>query len=167
MKAQGGLRPLYGVASRELTGGAIKTIRSFKIRIYPTAEQEELLWKHIGSCRYIWNYMLALQQTRYENGEKHLSAFDMNKLLTPLKKEEDHAWLKEVSISSLQRTCADLAQAYSDFFKKSKRHPKFKSRKKSKKSYPVSIDTFYLKDGKAVKVQNRFRPSRRTRHKVF
>ena len=36
-------------------------IRSFKVRLYPTKEQEELMWKHVNCSRFIWNYMLALQ----------------------------------------------------------------------------------------------------------
>ena len=28
-------------------------IKSFKIRLYPTKEQEQLMWKHIGACRFI------------------------------------------------------------------------------------------------------------------
>lgn len=26
--------------------------KGYKIRLYPTKEQEELMWKHIGSCRF-------------------------------------------------------------------------------------------------------------------
>ena len=53
-------------------------IRSFKVRLYPTKEQEELMWKHINCYRFIWNYMLALQNERYKNGEKYLSFFSKN-----------------------------------------------------------------------------------------
>ena len=63
-------------------------IRGYKIRLYPTKEQEQLMWKHIGCCRYVWNYMLELQQTRYKNEEKRLTGFDMIKLLTSLKRTE-------------------------------------------------------------------------------
>lgn len=127
-------------------------IKGFKIRIYPTKEQEKLIWQHIGACRFIWNYMLDLQIKRRENGEKHLSAFDMNYLLTPLKKEQDYAWLNGVSNTSLKRTCATLAEDYNSFFKKRSGFPKFKSRKRSKPAYPVCCDRFYF-DGNAVQVQ--------------
>ena len=60
-------------------------IKSFKIRLFPTKEQEQLMWKHIGSCRYIWNWMLAKQEDLHQQGEKHLSGFDMINLLSPLK----------------------------------------------------------------------------------
>jgi hypothetical protein len=49
------------------------------------------MWQHIGASRWIWNYMLAYQQERRKADEKHLSAFDMIKLLTPLKKQEECA----------------------------------------------------------------------------
>lgn len=118
-------------------------IKSFKIRIYPTKAQEELIWKHIGSCRYIWNWMLAKQEEIYVVGEKHLSAFSMIKLLPPLKKDGEHDWLNEVSASSLQTVCQDLQKAYDRFFKKISGFPKFKSRKRSKSSYPVRQNIWF------------------------
>lgn len=112
-------------------------IRTLKIRLLPTPEQEQAFWNHIGAARFIYNYMLAEQKRRYEAGEKHMSAFDMNKALTPLKKREDYAWLNEVSNRTLQRACADLAEAYSNFFAHRARFPCFKSRKRSKPSFPA------------------------------
>ena len=127
-------------------------IKSYKIRLYPTKEQEALMWKHIGACRYIWNYMLAYQEEQYANGEKHLSAFDMIKLLTPLKKDGEHEWLCEVSNASLGVVCRDLDKAYKGFFKKIARFPKFKSRKHNKPNYPVRADDMYFKNGNTVHV---------------
>lgn len=112
-------------------------IKSIKIRLYPTKSQEEILWKHIHASRFIYNHMLALQNERYNNGEKHLSAFDMNNALAPLKKQEGFEWLTEVSNAMLCRSCADLADAFQRFFKKTSKHPKFKSRKKAKRGFPV------------------------------
>jgi len=124
-------------------------IKGYKIRIYPTKEQEALIWEHIGSCRFVWNYMLDLQIERHKNGEKHLSGFDMMKLLTSLKHYEEYMWLKEVSNTSLQRTCSMLAEDYNDFFKRCSGFPKFKSRKRSKPSFPVCCDRFYFDGGMA------------------
>lgn len=112
-------------------------IKSYKIRLYPTKEQERLMWKHIGSCRYIYNYMLEKQEKLHKAGEKHLSHFDMIKLLTPLKNDGEHEWLYEVSNTSLQRVCGDLSEAYQAFFKNKSGFPRYKSRKRSKPSFPV------------------------------
>lgn len=124
-------------------------IKSFKIRLYPTKEQENIMWKHINSCRYIWNYMLSYQQELHKNGEKHLSAFSMINLLKPLKNDGEHNWLYEVSNASLTAICRDLDKSYSNFFKKITGFPKFKSKKHSKPNFPVR-DTLYFKNGLVV-----------------
>lgn len=135
-----------------MRGGATM-IKGYKIRLYPTKEQEQLMWKHIGCCRYIWNYMLSCQQERYQNGEKHLSGFDMMKLLTVLKNDGGHDWLYEVSNASLQRVCRCLDSAYQRFFNKMAKHPKFKSKKRAKPSYPVNEEHLYFANNQYVQIQ--------------
>ena len=121
-------------------------IKGFKIRVYPTREQEELIWKHIHASQFIWNYMLDLQEKNYADGGRFISAFGMDKLLTPLKKQEEYDWLNDVSNTTLQRTCADLAEAYKRFFKGAG-HPKLKSRKRAKSAFPVCCSRFYFECG--------------------
>lgn len=128
-------------------------IKSYKIRIYPTKAQEQLMRKHIGACRYVWNYMLDYQQKLYEAGEKHLSAFSMIKLLTPLKNDGEHNWLYEVSNASLQTVCRDLHGAYDGFFKKRSGFPKFKSRKRSKPNFPARCDVLYFASEQLVNIE--------------
>lgn len=115
-------------------------IKGYKIRIYPTKEQEQKFWQHIGATRWMYNFMLAEQRRRYEVGEKHMSAFDMNKYVTVLKKMDEYAWLCGISSQTLRRACTDVARAYDNFFKKRGRHPRFKSRKRSKASFPLCDD---------------------------
>lgn len=119
-------------------------IKSFKIRLCPTVEQEQLMWKHVGACRYIYNYMLAKQKEFHEAGEKHLSHFEMIKMLTPLKNDGKHDWLYEVSCTSLQRVCGDLNEAYQNFFKKRSGFPRFKSRKRSKANFPTRSEKLWF-----------------------
>ena len=128
-------------------------IKSYKIRIYPTKEQEALMWKHIGSCRYIYNYMLAKQEELYKAGEKHLSRFDMINLIKPLKDDGEHEWLKEVSNNSLCNICGDLDKAYQSFFRKQSGFPKFKSRKRSKPNFPVRYEALYFTDKQEVNIE--------------
>lgn len=120
--------------------------KGYTIRIYPTKNQEELLKKHIGCCRFIWNQMIEVQKTRYQNGEKYLNHFGMIKLIPLIKKE--YEWLNEVSNHSLQLICKDVNTAYQRFFKKISNYPKFKSKKTSKLSYPVRSESnaFYFKE---------------------
>lgn len=142
-------------------------IKSRIIRLFPTKKQEELFWKHIGCSRYIYNYMLAYQIDNYKNGGKHLSAYDMSRLLTQVKKDGEHEWLKEVSNASLQRSCADLAFAYDMFFKKINGFPKFKSKKKSKSSFPCreGVERFYFLEDE-VKIEKLGKVKYKTNYKV-
>lgn len=96
--------------------------------------------------------MLNLQQEKRKNGEKHLSHFDMCKIITTLKQNEEFKWLYEVSNGSLQNVCGDLAKAYNKFFNKQVKHPKFKSKKKSKPNFPLNNagKSFYFKDDKVI-----------------
>lgn len=124
--------------------------KGYTIRIYPTKNQEELLKKHIGCCRFIWNQMIEVQKENYMNGGKYISKFSMIKLIPSIKKE--YEWLNEISNHSLQLICKDVNTAYQRFFKKISNYPKFKTKKKSKLSYPVRCDRFYFKNG-YVKVE--------------
>lgn len=128
-------------------------IKTYKVRLYPTKEQESLMWQHIGSCRFVWNYMLAKQEELYEQGEKYLSAFSMIKLLTPLKNDGEHGWLYDVSTVSCQIICQDLDKAYKEFFANRRGCPKFKSRKKSKASFPVCNERLRIVSDTVMQVQ--------------
>lgn len=125
-------------------------IKTYKIRLLPTKEQEQSMWKHIGCCRFVWNWGLDVQKQEYAKNGKKLSCFDLIKRLTPLKREEEYAWLNEVSMSSLQIILRDLDKAYANFFG-SAGFPKFKSRKKSKSSYPIINNRTYF-DEKVVTI---------------
>ena len=120
--------------------------KGFKVRIYPTKDQIDIIWKHVHASRFIWNYMLSNQEEIYNSGGKFLNAYGMNYLLKPLREKEEYSWLKEVSYKTLQRTCSDLATAYIRFFN-GKGHPRFKSRKKAKMSFPVRCEGTCFKNG--------------------
>ena len=128
-------------------------IKTYRIRLYPTKEQENLMWQHIGACRYVWNWMLAKQEELYEQGEKHLSAFSMIKLLTPLKNDGEHGWLYDISATSCQIICQDLDKAYKEFFTKRHGFPKFKSRKRSKSSFPVCNEKLRIVSDTVMQIQ--------------
>ena len=128
-------------------------IKGYRIQIYPNKEQKILIEKHIGCCRFLWNYMLSLQNENYEKGNKYISRYDMIRSLTPLKKQEEYSWLNEVSNTSLQNICTDLDKDFKGFFKKLNGYPKFKSKKKSKNIYPVCCNRFYFKDNIHIQIQ--------------
>ena len=129
------------------------TIRAFTVRLYPTKEQEISFIRHIGCSRFIYNYMLELQNKNYKDDNKFISRFDMMKLLTPLKKQENYSWLNEVSNKTLQISCTDLSYAFKRFFNKISRYPKFRSKKLTKEAFPISSEQLYFENNTVLNVQ--------------
>lgn len=124
--------------------------RGYKIRLYPTIKQKVLIQKHVGACRFMWNYMLDIQETRHKSNEKHLNYNQMCKHITEMKAKEEFSWLKEIAIGSLQKTCLALDDAYQRYFNRVSNQPKFKSKKKSSISF--SVDDYCYFDGNYVHI---------------
>jgi putative transposase len=108
-------------------------IKGFKIRLYPTKEQEILFYKHINCQRYIYNWALNLNNELYKKDKKKYSSTELSKMLTQYKKQK--VWLNEVSSATLKESIRNLDKAYTNFYKKRSKLPKFKSKKKSKLSF--------------------------------
>lgn len=106
------------------------------------------MMKHIGCCRFVWNYLLNEQRQKKE--EKYVSKNLMSKTLTKLKEKNEYSWLSEISAFSLKRICRDLEFAYVSFFKKNNGFPKFKTKKMSKQSFPVRTERLYFSKEKEV-----------------
>jgi len=107
--------------------------RAYKYRLYPTNSQKELIHKHCGSVRYLYNLALETKTAAYLGSKITLSRYDLQKQLVELKKELP--WLKETNSQSLQSALINLDEAYKKFFKGAG-FPKFKS-KHSKQSFHV------------------------------
>jgi putative transposase len=124
----------------------MKVKKSFKYRIYPTKEQEVLLAKHFGAKRFVWNYFLDQRKKAYLENNKTLNYYDNAGSLTKLKKEDDYTWIKEVNSQSVQASLRDLEVAYTRFFSKQGKFPRFKS-KRDRQSFRIPQSTVY-KDGR-------------------
>ena len=107
--------------------------RSYKYRIYPTEPQKELIVKHIGSSRFVFNLALETKNAAYISAKHNYSAFDLVKQLPELKKELP--WLKEVNSQSLQQAIQNMDIAFKKFFKGAG-FPKFK-KKSNKGSFSI------------------------------
>jgi putative transposase len=105
-----------------------------KIRIIPNVEQEQQLWKSVGTARFIYNWTLAKQEENYKNGGKFISNNDLRKEITILKKDE-LPWLNEVSNNVAKQAVKDGCEAYKKFFKGLADKPRFKSRRKARPSF--------------------------------
>lgn len=120
-------------------------IKSIKIRLLPTKEQELLMLKSIGCSRFAYNWALNRANEMYKNGDKYSMA-NIRKEFTQLKKQEDFKWLNEVSNTMMVESMRNLDKAFKSFFKKKSGYPKFKSKRKSSKSFYVRYEHLYFKD---------------------
>jgi len=111
--------------------------KAIKLRAYPGRAQSELLNRHFGSARFIYNYFLAYKTEQYKITGKSASYVEMSKELTRLKTIEEYAWLNEISRKSLEHSLANLDFAFNSFFRKLSKYPKFKSKYRSKQSFSI------------------------------
>jgi len=100
--------------------------KAFKYRIYPSVSQKELIHKHCGSVRFIYNLALETKTMAYVGRKINLSRYDLQKQMVDLKKELP--WLKESNSQSLQVALLNLDTAYSNFFKGRGDFPVFKKK---------------------------------------
>ena len=111
--------------------------RAYKFRIYPNKQQQVLIAKTFGCCRFVYNYYLSKRMELYKNNQETMNYNKCSADLTVLKKELE--WLKEVDKFALQNSLKDLDRAYQKFFKEHSGFPNFKSKKNHRHSYRTSI----------------------------
>ncbi|AQG82683.1 IS200/IS605 family element RNA-guided endonuclease TnpB [Spirosoma montaniterrae] len=107
--------------------------KAYRYRLYPNAAQADLLNRHFGSVRYLYNWALAKKTQAYQTENKALSRYDIQRELPNLKGEQQ--WLKEINSQALQSALLNLDSAYTRFFREKKGFPRFKSKKDSRHSF--------------------------------
>lgn len=126
-------------------------MKSYKFEIKPNNEQKELLERHFGACRFVYNFGLAKKIEAYQKENKTISCFDLIKEITALKKQEGKEWLNEINSQALQMSLKNLDNAFTSFFRQNGGFPKFKSKKKSRASFQcpqnvkIDFDNWLLK----------------------
>ncbi len=104
-------------------------VQSFKQRIYPNKEQEKFLCQEFGASRFVYNWALGLRSEAWAKDQTKITGPEIGKKLTQLKKTEELSWLQQASARSLFFTLMNLEVAYSNFFLKRAKYPRFKRRK--------------------------------------
>ena len=103
----------------------MNTYRAYKLRIYPTDSQRELIEKTFGCTRYIYNNFLAERKNKYEESKTKVHVYEQLKELTDLKREKE--WLREIDSCALQACVYNLDDAFQKFFK-GNGYPKFSAK---------------------------------------
>jgi putative transposase len=112
-------------------------LKAYKYRIYPTKEQEVLLSKTFGCCRFVWNKLV-------ENFNNNDGSIVTEKTL---KDQEEFSFLNEVSAAALQSKKLDFIETKKQYFNKKRKvkigRPNFK-KKFNKQSYKLDKKRFKL-----------------------
>ena len=101
----------------------MNTYKAYKLRIYPTDLQRELIEKTFGCTRYVYNNFLAERKNKYEESKTKVHVYEQLKELTNLKREKE--WLREIDSCALQACVYNLDDAFQGFFH-GKGYPKFR-----------------------------------------
>ena len=116
--------------------------KSYKFRLYPNQEQQQLFAKTFGCSRAIWNMMLADKIKHYEETKETLHN-------TPAQYKKEFPWLKEVDSLALCNVQINLQTAYNNFFRSGFGFPKFK-----KKSHYQSYKTNNINNNSSIVLEN-------------
>ncbi|MEU5948482.1 transposase [Micromonospora sp. NPDC047465] len=121
--------------------------RAYKYRFYPTGEQAEQLHRTFGCVRLVYNKALEMRTRAYATERHSISYAASSAALTEWKRTEELAFLNEVSSVPLQQALRHLHAAYTAFFAKRARYPRFKSKRKSRASAEYTRSAFRWRTG--------------------
>lgn len=165
----------------------MKQLKTYKFKLCPTNEQQELIDKTFGCCRFVYNYSLAKQRDKddmWHTVQQMVNSgqlpqnnwksgfFDKVQSVKAIKElKQNHPFLKEVDSISLQESVERLHKAYDRNYKKLGGKPKFKSKHHLVQSYTtkcvngnISIDKNKIKLPKLGLVK--FKASRQVEGKI-
>jgi putative transposase len=124
--------------------------RAFKYRFYPTDTQAAELSRTFGCVRKVYNLALAARTEAWTLRQEQVNYNQTSALLTGWKKTEELAYLTEVSSVPLQQCLRHRQGAFANFFAKRAKYPRFKSRKKSRRSAEYTPSAFRFRDGTLI-----------------
>ena len=127
-------------------------IKAIKVRLYPTKDQEILMFKSAGVARFVYNWGLNYLNTYYKDNKKSLSIGNLRKIFTELRNSEEFPWLREISSEIPQQALKDLGDAFSDFFKGTHDYPRFKKKNKCETSF-FHLNNKFVVNNKRIKLE--------------
>ena len=127
-------------------------LKGFKIQIFPDDKQKQYIERNFEIARYVYNWALEKENEQYQlykegkvdKKHKFLSAYSLHRLYTNFRKQ--NAFLESFPYEAARIIINDLVYAFESFWRFDNKYPKFKSRKRSKNSFPVRSDRVYFED---------------------
>ncbi len=115
-------------------------LKSFKVMLVPNNEQRTRLFQFAGTARFAYNWALRKEREAHDAGEKFISNFDLRKEFTVLRNSGEYPWLKTISNNVTKQAIKDCVDAFTNFFKKQSRYPRFKSKRRGDFSFYQDTD---------------------------
>lgn len=98
--------------------------------------------------RKVYNLALEARTAAWYQRQERINYNATSAMLTAWKKTEELAYLSEVSSVPLQQRLRHLQGAFTSFFEGRAKYPRFKSRKKSRRSAEYTSSAFRYRDGR-------------------
>ncbi len=125
--------------------------KAYKVRLYPTKSQQNLMNRTFGCVRLVYNKALHICEDTYANAKRPVFYDELSKMLTFWKTTTELSFLKEVDKFALQNSLRDLCQAFKNM-KHGAGYPNYKSKHDHHDSYKtqftnnnISVDSSYIK----------------------
>ncbi|MET7399529.1 RNA-guided endonuclease TnpB family protein [Dactylosporangium sp. NPDC005572] len=122
--------------------------RTFRYRCYPTDAQAAELTRTFGCVRKVYNMALAARIEAWKLRQEHVGYTASSAMLTAWKRTDELAYLNEVSSVPLQQALRHLESAFTNFFAKRARYPRFKTKRRSRSAAEYTSRAFRYRDGR-------------------
>jgi putative transposase len=137
---------------------------TYKYRLFPTSAQRTALNRALDACRWVYNQTLEVRREAWRDGQRSLSLYDTNKLLTQWKRERPE--LHNAFSQCLQEAQRRVDLAFQAFFRRVQAgeepgYPRFKGMgwyksftyKQAGKGFKLDGDRLYLSKIGAVRIK--------------
>lgn len=104
----------------------MQRLQAFKFELMSDGGQQHAMRCFAGSCRFVANKALDLQNANHKAGKKYIGYVSMANLLPAWKQQ--YPWLRDAPSQALQHALKNLDSAFRNFFEKRSAYPRFKKR---------------------------------------
>lgn len=102
--------------------------KGYKHRMKTDAETKQKFAQFAGSCRFVWNKILATNEARQISNTPRLNWYESKKYLPIWKQSEEYGFLADVHSQVLQSALQDLERAYINCFQGRAKPPTFRKK---------------------------------------
>ncbi|TJY57258.1 transposase [Sinimarinibacterium sp. CAU 1509] len=115
-------------------GGVVQ--RACRQRCYPKRSQRQLLARHFGAARFVWNRCLRARSDAYHDPELtemfgrglSIGSIELSRWLTEVKRDPEFSWLSEIDSGVITQVLRDQDAAFRNFFAGRAKYPKRRKR---------------------------------------